>query len=133
MTYTYKAPADTHLFDIAHLTIGSDKNVFAVEVADTPQLRRHGLMHRTTLCKNCGMLFVFPRSDIHPFWMKDTALPLDIVWVNNGVIVEIVENATPFSESIIMPHHHANSVIELPAGSVARTGIHVGDSVHIKK
>lgn len=61
-------------------------------IANTPQSRARGLMKNTQLCKNCGMLFIFPRADKHSFWMKDTPLPLSIAFIGeDGNILNIEE------------------------------------------
>ncbi len=130
MVYRFFGAAPT--LDHATLFIGSDETPFSVEVAQTRQARERGLMGRKVLCDRCGMLFVFPWRNIHSFWMKDTPLSLDILWIDNGKIVEIVEHATPMSTEIIIPSKDALHVLELPAGSVARYGIHVGDAVRVK-
>jgi len=112
------------------VTFGEGKEVFVLEVAQTPAARRHGLMGRTELCEHCGMLFVFPDVGLHTFWMKNTPLSLDMIWVRDNAVVDIVERTTPLSEEPIIPRADASQVIELPAGSVARFGISVGDAVY---
>ena len=105
---------------------------FEVEVADDDKERQIGLMNRDFLEEDKGMLFVFPESDIHSFWMKDTLIPLDMIWINeNGEIVFIKENATPLSEEIISPNAEALYVLEVNGGSVERKGIEVGEGVEI--
>ncbi len=105
---------------------------FEVEVADDDKERQIGLMNRDFLEEDKGMLFVFPESDIHSFWMKDTLISLDMIWINeNGEIVFIKENATPLSEEIISPNAEALYVLEVNGGSVERKGIEVGEGVEI--
>lgn len=61
-------------------------------IADTPQSRKQGLMHHSHLCKNCGMLFVFPKPGKYAFWMKDTPLHLSIAFISaDGIILHIAE------------------------------------------
>jgi uncharacterized membrane protein (UPF0127 family) len=70
--------------------------IVAVEVADTPSSREKGLMFRETLGEDSGMLFVFEEETSIPFWMKNTLIPLDIIYIDrDGYIVEIQENAQP--------------------------------------
>ena len=105
---------------------------FEVEVADDDKERQIGLMNRDFLEEDKGMLFVFPESDIHSFWMKDTLISLDMIWINeNGEIVFIKEYATPLSEEIISPNAEALYVLEVNGGSVERKGIEVGEGVEI--
>jgi hypothetical protein len=72
---------------------------FKVEIADTPEKRRAGLMHRVSLPENQGMLFVFEKPGIYGFWMKNTLIPLDIIWLDeNFKVVYIKENVQPCLE-----------------------------------
>jgi uncharacterized membrane protein (UPF0127 family) len=67
-----------------------------IELANTPQKREYGLMNRTNLCDKCGMIFVFPVANTYSFWMKDTKIPLDIIFVkDDGVISNICYNMQP--------------------------------------
>ena len=66
-----------------------------VELAQTPEERKQGLMHREELCPSCGMLFLFEQENIHPFWMKNTIIPLDIVFINANYEVVDVTKAEP--------------------------------------
>jgi len=105
---------------------------FEVEVADDDKERQIGLMNRDFLEEDKGMLFVFPESDIHSFWMKDTLIPLDMIWIDKNMkVVFIKENATPLSEEIISPNAEALYVLEVNGGSVERKGIEVGEGVEI--
>ena len=67
-----------------------------LELANTPETQRIGLMNRSSLCDNCGMIFEFDISEIQSFWMKNTLIPLDIIFINNdGVITNICYNMQP--------------------------------------
>jgi len=91
-------------------------------------------MNRSHLDANSGMLFVFPKSDIQTFWMKDTLIPLDIVWLNNNRIVEMTTLQIPNGDTIpeYTPKNKANYVLELNAGEIIKNDFKVGDVVKIK-
>jgi uncharacterized membrane protein (UPF0127 family) len=105
-----------------------------VEVADTPQSVMRGLSGRKSLPETSGMLFNFPNSQLRTFWMKDMMFPLDFVWINNGLVVQITENA-PFPKNAlelpftITSGQPVDRVLEVNAGFVSRNSIRVGDSV----
>ena len=83
------------------------------EVAHTPEARRKGLMQRTSLCPNCGMLFVFNKPYEHTFWMRDTPLPLSIAFIaEDGTIINI-EEMQPFSLAIFRAQSKALFAVEM--------------------
>lgn len=104
---------------------------FQVELAQTQAQRDRGLMSRKFLDKDKGMLFIFEKEGVYSFWMKDTLIPLDIIWINsNKEVVFIKENAEPCKSLIcpqIIPARLAEYVLELNAGSVKEIGLRVGD------
>ncbi len=101
-----------------------------LELAITPKTREHGLMERKTLAPNDGMLFVFPKASRMAFWMKNTSLPLDMLFIGaDGKIVNIARNTTPLLETPIDSGAPTLSVIELGSGDAAAKGISVGDTV----
>ena len=106
------------------------------EVADNEELRMKGLSGRETLCAVCGLLFVFEKSDIYPFWMKEMNFPLDIVWIKDKKIIEIVASApTPAAAGQTMNYASnapADLVLELNAGFCQKNDIKIGDEVIIK-
>lgn len=103
---------------------------FMVELADTPALRAQGLMHRRDLAADRGMLFLFPRAEQRTMWMKNTYVPLDMLFIDGaGRIIDIATDTVPLSERVIASSGKARSVLELPAGTAARLGIGVGDLV----
>ena len=76
----------------AELALHIGSHSIRATIANTPQSRERGLMKNTQLCKNCGMLFIFPRAGKHSFWMKDTPLPLSIAFIGaDGIILNISE------------------------------------------
>ena len=102
----------------------------AVEIADTPAKRSFGLMYRNSLPERQGMLFLFPSEGPLAFWMKNTPLPLDIIYINAArVIVGIAANTTPFSEEPLPSNGPAQFVLEVNAGFCQKYGILVGAKV----
>ena len=106
---------------------------FFVELARTPQERRSGLMFRNDLDKNQGMLFLFEDEVKHGFWMKDTYIPLDIIWISsNNEVIFIKENVQPCNDSecmTIMPDKKALYALEVNAGIVEDCDLKIGDKV----
>lgn len=103
---------------------------FAVEVAADAQSQSIGLMHRRSLPLDRGMLFVFEGEEPRAFWMQNTYISLDMIFIRgDGRIVAIVENTTPFSETPIAPPEPAKAVLEVNAGTVERLQIRIGDAV----
>ncbi len=103
-----------------------------VELALTTEQRARGLMYRTDLPKGSGMLFVFPRNENHTFWMKNTPLPLDMIFIDDTrTIIGFVENAVPFSLETRGVDRQARLVLEVHAGFVERHDLRVGDRVEL--
>ena len=115
------------------LTITDDSghaHVFQVEMATTPQEQETGLMFRTAVPADGGMLFVFPTAQPEPFWMKNTLVPLDMVFINpDGTIRAIAENTVPFSLAPVDSGGPVLAVLELQGGLTAKENIAVGDRV----
>lgn len=104
-----------------------------VEVAATPEARKQGLMHRKHLGDTSGMLFVFDEVDIYPFWMKDTLLCLDIVWLSEGwEVVHIARKTRPMDLCLLVPDQPALYVLEVNAGVVDRLGVRLGDLLRVR-
>lgn len=105
-----------------------------VKIADTPIKRAKGLMHVTKLAEDEGMLFVYQSSDIRTFWMKNTPLPLDIIFIDEKYkILNFAESTKPMSENSYESSGPAKYVIEVNAGFVKKFNINVGDYVFISK
>jgi uncharacterized protein len=103
-----------------------------VEVARTPEQRTHGLMFRERLDADAGMIFLFEHDDDHTFWMKNTPLPLDMIFVTTGLAVAgVVENAVPFSTESRSCGQQSRFVLEVNAGFAARHGITAGTRVEL--
>ncbi|HWP34727.1 MAG TPA: DUF192 domain-containing protein, partial [Thermodesulfobacteriota bacterium] len=103
-----------------------------VEIADTEERRARGLMFRTDLAPDAGMLFVFPDEAVRVFWMKDTPLPLDMIFIGaDGRIRGCVERAEPFTLTPRSVPQPARYVLEVHAGFCARHGLVPGDPVRL--
>ena len=104
----------------------------AVEVVSTPQAVARGLMYRTELADGRGMLFVFPEEKDHRFWMKNTLIPLDIIFIGgDGVIVGIHRDARPLSTPSGGLARPPRWVHEVPGGGPARRGVAAGQRVEL--
>ncbi len=103
---------------------------FEVEIADTPATRRTGLMYRKYLPPDRGMLFLFDQPELASFWMKNTEIPLDIMFISEtGRIEKIAENTEPFSMDHIRSDGDVAAVLEINGGLSEKLGIAVGDFV----
>ncbi len=106
-----------------------------LEVARTPQQQEIGLMNRTTLAEDHGMLFPFEPPQPVRFWMKNTLIPLDMVFLRNGVVKAITASVPPCTTESCTTYGPAtaiNQVIELRGGRAAELGLKVGDQVRIQ-
>ena len=112
---------------------GERKLVFRVEVALTPEEHARGLMYRTRLAPDAGMVFVFAEPQIQRFWMKNTLIPLDMIFIDSDRrIVGVVENAAPKTEDERRVDAPSQYVLEIGGGLAARLGIHAGQSVDLQ-
>jgi uncharacterized membrane protein (UPF0127 family) len=106
--------------DFVHLG-ESIKASIAIEIADTPETQMKGLMGRSSLDDSNGMLFVFERIEPQKFWMKNTRVPLDIIFIGeDGCIVNIVESTTPMSNQRYKSSGPVKYVVEVRAGFAKR-------------
>jgi len=110
---------------------------FEVEIADDIKEREMGLMFRENLSDGSGMLFIFDESGIYPFWMKNTFIPLDIIWINENMEVVFIESyAMPCGEGECIPINPdilAKYVLEVNSGMVEKNNISIGDVMKWKK
>ncbi|GMB82670.1 DUF192 domain-containing protein [Shinella zoogloeoides] len=120
-------------FDTQPLTIvtkNGKSHAFTVELAVTPRQREQGLMNRREMAPDHGMLFAFGETRQVFMWMKNTYLPLDMLFIGkDGKIRSIKENARPLDESIIDSKGPIDYVLELNGGTVKRLGIRTGNRV----
>ncbi|MBC8173594.1 MAG: DUF192 domain-containing protein [Chitinophagales bacterium] len=107
---------------------GSPVKKIEIEIADTEAERQAGLMNVPWMEETQGMLFIFPVEERQAFWMKNTIIPLDIIYVNaNMEIVSVAKNAQPFSERSLPSGRPAKYVIEVIAGFTDKFGLTNGD------
>lgn len=111
-------------------TVAGARHPVRVELARTDAERSRGLMHRDRLDEDAGMLFLFPESEEHAFWMKDTPLSLDLVFIGeDGRIVGIVERAPPRTLDLRTVGLPSRYVLEVNGGWSAARGVKAGDRV----
>lgn len=110
-----------------------------LEHAASPLARARGLSYRDELPEGRGMLFTFGRPQRHSFWMKGMRFPIDIVWLREGVVVDVTPDVQPQGDASIMdlrtyvPEVPADEVVELPAGYAAARGIGKGDRLVLRQ
>lgn len=103
---------------------------FNIEVADTPKMRAEGLMFRESLPASGGMLFVYEKPEHATFWMKNTLIPLDIIFFDfKGQVTSIHRNAIPHDTRLIDGGREVAAVLEVNAGMASRLGIDVGSQI----
>jgi len=106
-----------------------------LETVSTPSALGRGLGGRASLPQDAGMLFVFDKPDIYPFWMKDMRFPIDIVWTLRGKVVDVTTLQPPQTGGQIptyTPRNSADRVIELNAGQAEQLGLTIGSSVGLR-
>lgn len=107
---------------------------FKIEVADSPEARAKGLMFRSSLADDSGMLFVFDEDSSRNFWMKNTLIPLDMIFINSDLrVVEIKHNVLPCEEDPCPSYKSepAMYVLEVNAGLAEKNNIEVGSLVSV--
>ena len=128
----FSVGADLQQFPTSELTIisASGPHRFKVELAETPAQMTQGLMFRTSLAPDAGMLFEYQQPIAATMWMRNTLIPLDMLFVDRrGRIVNIHERAVPQSDDVIAAAEPVRAVIELNGGTASRLGIEPGDIV----
>ncbi len=104
-----------------------DDKSFTIEIADAPDERARGLMFRQTMADDHGMLFIFENTRPVGFWMKNTPMPLDLIFVGEDGKVRAVLPGEPFSTAPIGPKEPVRFVLEVKRGIAAKAGIDAGD------
>jgi uncharacterized membrane protein (UPF0127 family) len=113
------------------VTKDGTRHDFKIELAVTPEEQAQGLMNRTEMAKDEGMLFFFNDFAERSFWMKNTLIPLDMIFMDEeGVIVNIHDSAIPNDLTSIKSGVPARAVLELNGGVANTLGIKAGDKVH---
>ncbi len=106
------------------ITQGQTVHRFTVEVARTAEQQAQGLMFRTELAADRGMLFPFPQPKFAAFWMRNTLIPLDMIFLRaDGSVDRVAENTVPQDESPVASGGEVSAVLELAGGTTARLGI----------
>lgn len=124
------APVRAAPFQPLEIVSKSGVHVFSVEIADTPEKRTKGLMFVKHLPDGQGMLFDFEREQPIAMWMKNTYIPLDMIFIrNDGRIARIAENTRPLSTAVIPSGSPVRAVLEVAGGTAARLGLAPGDRV----
>ena len=120
-------PAGQQTLEIA---TKSGVHVFSVELADNDAERAKGLMYRKELPEGRGMLFDFQRDQEVSFWMQNTYIPLDMIFIRgDGRILRIAENTEPLSTRLIPSNGPVRAVLEVIGGTAQKLGIAAGDRV----
>ena len=116
--------------ELSIITSNGSKHNFLVEVARTEEEKKIGLMFRKTLAKNAGMLFLYKREALRLMWMKNTFIPLDILFIDkNGVIKRVVKRTIPHSLATISSRQSVLAVLELRGGITSSLEIKKGDRI----
>lgn len=124
------ARAEPATGELTIATAAGGRHRFTIEIAATPAERAQGLMFREEMAPDHGMLFDFHTEQDVSFWMRNTPLSLDMIFIDGrGGIVRIARDTTPFSEAAIPSRRPVRAVLEVLAGTAARLGIAEGDRV----
>jgi len=124
--------AQVALCDESRLSIRGDwgQAAYSVEIADTPQTRQQGLMFRESMARNAGMLFIFERPQTVGFWMKNTLIPLDLLFIDQtGVVKRVHSNAIPGDLTTIPGGDGIFAVLEINGGLAQSYGINEGSEI----
>lgn len=132
-TNTNHTPLADNTLEAPYLVI--DGRIIELELADTTAKRTQGLSDRESLCENCGMLFVFQKKQVQSFWMKNMNFPLDIVWIDEDIIMDISKELPPEGESpqnIYTSNKPVDKVLELNSGYSEKYNLKIGTKITYK-
>ena len=116
--------------DILLIKTETSKYIFNIELAVTPQERNIGLMNRSKIRQNEGMLFIYPKNQIIKMWMKNTLIPLDMIFIkDDGEIEKIIKMTTPKDVTVLGPEVKLKAVLEINGGITSYLNIKKGDYV----
>jgi uncharacterized membrane protein (UPF0127 family) len=116
-------------------TICFSSTCIKAEIADSPRERAQGLMYRYSLSEDEGMLFIFETEEKHAFWMKNTFIPLDMIWIDKNKKIVDIKTTQPCQTNnceTFIPSGKAIYVFEANAGFAEKNNIKIGDDVEIK-
>jgi uncharacterized membrane protein (UPF0127 family) len=112
------------------IVAGGTEHAFQFEFADTNRTRQVGLMHRAEIAPDRGMLFDFKQNRMVSMWMRNTFIPLDMLFLSKtGEVMTVAENTVPHNENAVSSRVRVRAVLELKAGTAKRLGIKPGDHV----
>ena len=122
--------ADSATQGFVEIESGDTRHRFAIEIADDGAERARGLMFRDVLAPDAGMLFIYPREQIASFWMKNTFIPLDMLFIaNDGTILQIARETVPHSLEPVQSLRPVRAVLEINGGLAEALGIEAGDTI----
>ena len=123
-------PGRAGAFEPLQVITAGGTHVFQVEIAADDASRERGLMNRRYMPADRGMLFEFDREAPVSFWMKNTYIPLDMIFISRtGFVTNVVANAEPLSERIIPSGPPCAAVLELKGGTASAIGLEIGDKI----
>jgi uncharacterized protein len=124
-------PASPAHSDLPTVKMKLGSKAYTLEVAADPESRARGLMRRDSMPADHGMIFVFPHPQRLGFWMKNTRIPLDIIYIDEHGKVDSVKQMQPYEEKSIFSEGLVKYAVELNQGQAALAGVKAGDAVEI--
>lgn len=133
LTGCYKEEvSQSPLCEKEHIVLYLNQKPLNAEIACKGEKRAIGLMNIHSLEENSGMLFIFPQKDIHPFWMKNTYIPLSIAYIDENWKIVDIKNMKPLDETPIYPAHPSLYALEVNINWFLKNNIKIGDTIYIK-
>jgi len=130
LALAFAGPAAAQALEPLTIVTASGEHAFQVEIANTVDQRAKGLMYRRFMPADRGMLFEFETNAPVGFWMENTYISLDMVFISpNGTVTRVFPNAEPMSQAVIPSGGPCLGVLEINAGVAAKIGLAVGDKV----